>query len=46
MEEVCRICGKEKGEMKIESDSMVLVICDNCLKSEESSVFLDQIFLK
>lgn len=46
MQEVCRICGKENGEMKNESDSMVLIICENCLKSEDSSAFLDQIFLK
>jgi hypothetical protein len=46
MEEVCRICGKENGEMEKETDSMVLVICENCLKSEDSSVFLDRIFLK
>lgn len=45
MEKVCDVC--RQGEVDIEKDTeiTVLLICDNCLRSENLSSFLDKIFL-
>lgn len=45
MEQVCHVCGYGKEDIEKDTDITVLLICDNCLRSENSSPFLDEIFL-
>ncbi|WP_217269669.1 hypothetical protein [Neobacillus endophyticus] len=44
-EQVCHICTDGNKDKVIESNSTVVLICDNCLKSEQLSSLLDQVFL-
>jgi hypothetical protein len=46
MEQVCNICGNNKGDSGKDVESTVLVICENCLRSDHLTPILDQIFPK
>jgi hypothetical protein len=45
MEQVCNICRHSEEENLNKPDTTVLLICEDCLKSEMLPPFLDKIFL-
>jgi hypothetical protein len=45
MEQVCNICGKGKEDVGKDAELTVLIICENCLRSDDLPPLLDQIFL-
>jgi hypothetical protein len=45
MEKVCNICKSGKKDNDKDGESSVLIICENCLRNDNSSPLLDQIFL-
>ncbi|MGZ4159989.1 MAG: hypothetical protein ACXVNF_04205 [Neobacillus sp.] len=45
MEQVCHICGYSEEDDVNKPNKTVLLICENCLKSERLPLFLDEIFL-
>jgi hypothetical protein len=44
-EQFCSICGLEETEKTNDSDSTVIILCDNCLKSDQLIPALEQFFL-
>jgi len=45
MEQVCNICGNNEENNVNKPNTIVLLVCENCLKSDMLSPFLDKIFL-
>ncbi|WP_187292170.1 hypothetical protein [Bacillus sp. 1NLA3E] len=45
MENVCNVCGYNEEDIEKDKEKTVLLICDNCLRSENLPDFLDKIFL-
>jgi hypothetical protein len=41
-EQFCSICRHEETEKKNDSNSTVIIICDNCLKSDQLIPTLEQ----
>jgi hypothetical protein len=45
MEHVCNICGNSEDDSVNKPDMIVLLICENCLKSDMLPPLLDKMFL-